>query len=78
MIGESAAETEGALRLLERVPGYHPATVGADELYDNTSFVEGARVSRATSHVIQSQKGSRSRSDGRSVRHPGYTASVRK
>ena len=77
-IEEGAAETEGALRLLESLPGNHRVTVGADKLYDNRSFVEGARALRATPHVIRSQKGRRSRIDGRTVRHSGYTASVRR
>lgn len=76
VIGEGAAETEGALRLLESVPGNHRVTVGADKLYDNRSFVEGARALHATPHVIQSLNGRRSRIDGRTVRHAGYTASV--
>ena len=45
VIGEGAAETEGALRLLESVPAHHRVTVGADKLYDSRSFVEGARPS---------------------------------
>lgn len=77
-IGEGAAETEGTMCQLERLPGNHRVTVGTDKLYDNRSFAEGARVLRVTPHVIQSQKGRRSRIEGRTVRHPGYTASVRK
>ncbi len=77
-IGEGAAETEGALHLLESLPGNHRVTVGGDKLYDSISFVEGARALHATPHVIQSRKGRRSRVDGRTIRHPGYTASVRK
>lgn len=40
-IGEGAPETEGALRLLESLPGNHRVTVGADKLCDNRSFVGG-------------------------------------
>ena len=76
LIGDGAAETEGALRLLERVPGNHRVTVGADKLYDNESFVEGARALKATPHVIQNTKGRRSRIDGRTTRHQGYARSV--
>lgn len=76
LVGDGAAETEGALRLLERVPGNHRVTVGADKLYDNESFVLGARALRATPHVIQNTKGRRSRIDGRTTRHQGYAMSV--
>ena len=76
VVGDGAAETEGALRLLERVPGSHRVTVGADKLYDNKSFVEGARALKATPHVIQNTKGRRSRIDGRTTRHEGYAISV--
>jgi len=76
LVADGAAETEGALRLLERVPGNHRVTVGADKLYDNESFVEGARALRATPHVIQNTKGRRSRIDGRTTRHRGYAMSV--
>ncbi len=71
LVGDGAAETEGALRLLERVPGNHRATVGADKLYDNKSFVDGARALMATPHVIQNTKGRQSRIDGRTTRHQG-------
>lgn len=76
LVGDGAAETEGALRLLERVPGNHRVTVGADKLYDNKSFVDGARALRATPHVMQNTKGRRSRIDGRTTRHRGYAMSV--
>lgn len=62
----------------ESLAGNHRVTVGAEKPYDNMSLVEGARALRATPHMIQSQKGRRSRIDGRTVRHPGYTASVRR
>ena len=39
---------------------------------------EGARALRATPHVIQSRKGRRNRIDGGTVRHAGYTVSVRR
>ena len=71
-------QTEGALRLLERVPGNHGVTVGADQQYDNESFVRGARALRATPHVIQNTKGRRSRIDGRTIRHVGYAMGARK
>jgi len=76
LVGDGPAETEGALRLLERVPGNHRVTVGADKLYDNKSFVDGARALMPTPHVIQNTKGRRSRVDGRTTRHRGYAMSV--
>lgn len=76
LVGDGTAETVGALRLLEGVPGNRRITVGADKLYDNKTFVDGARALRATPHVIQNTKGRRSRIDVRTTRHQGYATSV--
>lgn len=73
-----AAETNAALKMLDRVSGKRRVTVGADKAYDNRGFVEGARQRNATPHVIQSTKGRRSRIDARTTRHDGYAISINK
>jgi IS5 family transposase len=45
---DGMAERAQALRLLERTPGRHPKTVGADKAYDTRDFVADCRT--ATSH----------------------------
>jgi transposase len=71
-------ETTAALSMLEELPGNHRVTVGADKGYDNQDFVECARELNATPHVAQSTKNRRSRIDGRTTRHAGYTISLEK
>lgn len=71
-------ETDAGLKMLERLPGNHRVTVGADKGYDNRDFVDGARVLHATPHVAQNTSNRRSRIDGRTTRHGGYTASLAK
>jgi len=71
-------ETVAALAMLERVPGNHRVTVGADKGYDNQTFVHGARDLRATPHVAQNTSHRKSRIDARTTHHPGYTASLAK
>ena len=75
-IAEGAAETLGALELVEELE--HRAariTVGGDKLFDNEAFVEGLRFMEATPHVAQNTKGRRSRIDARTTRHAGYAVS---
>jgi transposase len=71
-------ETLAGLAMLERLPGNHRVTVGADKAYDNQTFVELAREFRATPHVAQNTTNRNSRIDGRTTRHSGYTASLAK
>ena len=71
-------ETVAGLAMLERLPGNHRVTVGADKGYDNRTFVEGARDLRATPHVAQNTTNRKSRIDARTTRHSGYTASLAK
>ena len=75
-ICEGNAETNAGLQMLERLPGSHRVTVGADKAYDNTTFVEGCREREVTPHVMQSTKRRRSRIDKRTTRHAGYDQSV--
>jgi transposase len=75
-IAEGAAETFGALELVEtRTARGKRITVGADKAYDNAAFVEGMRFLRATPHVAQHTTRRRSRIDGRTTRHAGYAVS---
>jgi transposase len=71
-------ETTAGLAMLERVPGNHRVTIAADKGYDTRTFVDGARCLRATPHVAQNTSNRRSRIDGRTTRHSGYTASMAK
>lgn len=69
------AEREAALRMLSRLPGVGPKTIGADKNYDTWGFVEGARAHTVTPHVAQRQ---RTVLDGRTTRHAGYAQSQRR
>lgn len=67
------AEVDAALEMLDRRPGRHRLTVGADKGYDRQSFVSGARKAQVTPHVCQRKH---SRIDARTTRHAGYAKSV--
>ena len=71
------AERDAALIMLDQRRSLRRATVGADRAYDSREFVEGCRDLDVTPHVAQNNKGRRSRIDGRTTRHPGYTVSQR-
>ena len=68
------AERGGALEMLDRLPGRHRVTVGADRNYDTQEFVRVCREMRVTSHVARRVY---SAIDGRTTRHPGYHLSQR-
>jgi transposase len=68
------AEREAALNMLERVPGAHRITVGADRNYDTCDFVTACRQMNATPHVARRQW---SNLDKRTIRHSGYQVSQR-
>jgi transposase len=53
------------------------ATLGGDKGYDVSGFIGGIRELGVVPHVAQSTKRRRSRIDGRTTRHPGYTISQR-
>lgn len=75
-IAEGAAETLGALELVEEVEERATRiTVGADKAYDNEAFVQGLRFYHAAPHVAQNTNGRRSRIDARTTRHAGYAVS---
>lgn len=69
------AEREAALEMLGRLEGGNRATVGADKGYDTKDFVTGCRKRAVSPHVARKKR--HSAIDGRTVRHPGYTASQR-
>ena len=77
------AEREAALVLLDRLPVQQRITLGADRGYDVAGFVAALRERRVTPHVAVDGRVSklgrrrRTRVDGRTMRHPGYTASQR-
>ena len=78
------AEREAALALLDRLgPRQRRITLGADKGYDVLGFVQALRQRRVTPHIATDRRVSktgvvrRSGVDGRTQRHPGYTASQR-
>jgi transposase len=68
------AEVQAGLAMLEAVGGTRRLTVGGDKNYDQGPFVTPCRELKVTPHVAQKQ---RSRGDGRTTRHAGYTVSQR-
>jgi len=72
-LASGTAEREAALQMIDRIPGTHRITVGADKAYDVASFVEEMRKLRATPHVARKEKSFAI--DGRTTRHAGYQIS---
>lgn len=75
-----AAEWDGALAMLDRqvANGITPTTLGADAGYDVQRFVEAVRARGITPHIAQTRDvRRRSRVDGRTTRHAGYSLSQR-
>jgi transposase len=72
------AEREAAQRMVGRVPGGSPITVGADKAYDSRAFVAGLREVGAAPHIAQNTTRRSSAIDGRTTRHAGYETSQRK
>jgi transposase len=70
------AEVEAAAAMIGAMPARHRITVGADKLFDTSSFVADVRVLNATPHVAQNDNGRTSAIDGRTTRHSGYTVSL--
>jgi transposase len=68
------AERDTALGMLERVPGKHRITLGADKGYDTDDFVTKCRELNVTPHVAMKKY---SILDKRTTRHPGYQVSQR-
>ena len=74
-----SAERDAALVMLEKIPGEHRVTVGADKAYDTRDFVQECRNMKVTPHVAQNtQRRGGSAIDERTTRHEGYAISQRK
>lgn len=74
-LANGTAERKAAIEMVEKVPGKHRITLGADKGYDSTDFVERMRLLTATPHVAQSGRGSAI--DCRTTRHEGYNVSLK-
>src|SRR5712692_8836456 len=73
------AERDGALLMVEQIPGEHRVTVGGDKGFDTKDFVSECRHMNATPHVAQNiKRNGGSAIDGRTTRHAGYEVSQRK
>lgn len=77
------AEREAALQLLDRRPGRHRITLGADKAYDVRQFIADLRTRSVTPHVAidghvrKSGKPRATAIDRRTTRHSGYAISQR-
>lgn len=69
------AETHAGLQMLERVPGGHAISCGADRGYDNRPFVEECRNLNVRAHVARRAVGSALRPEA--TRQAGYRKSQR-
>jgi IS5 family transposase len=73
------AERAAAMAMLERIPGDHRVTVGADKGYDTREFVAECRHLKVTPHVAQNTKRpGGSAIDGSTTCHSGYAISQKK
>jgi len=68
------AERDTALDMLEKVPGKHRITLGADKGYDTQDFIASCREMNVTPHLARRQW---SILDKRTTRHEGYQVSQR-
>ena len=69
------AEPQAALAMVEKIPGSHRVTLGADKGYDRKDFVEELRDHQVTPHLACKLS---TIIDERTTRHPGYLISQRK
>ena len=72
------AERDGAMALLQQVPGTGRVTVGGDKGFDTAEFVRECRNMRVTPHVAQNLARRGSAIDGRTTKHAGYGISQKK
>ena len=73
------AERAAAMAMMEKIPGDHRVTVGADKGYDTREFVAECRHLKVTPHIAQNTKRSGgSAIDQRTTRHSGYEVSQKK
>jgi transposase len=69
------AEPEAAVAMVEKIPGWHRATLGADKGYDRKELVQELRDHHVTPHLARKPS---TIIDERTTRHPGYLISQRK
>jgi IS5 family transposase len=69
------AEPQAAIAMVEKVPGSHRVTLGADKGYDRKEFVQELRDHQVTPHLAGKLS---TIIDERTTRHPGYLISQRK
>ena len=74
-LAEGRAEPEGAVAMVEEIPGQHRITLGGDKGYDSKEFVQELRDHGVTPHLACKQT---SIIDERTTRHPGYLISQQK
>ncbi len=72
---EGTAERDAALEMLAAQSGGGRISVGTDKAYDHAALVDGCRALSVVPHVAQNENGRRSRIDGRTTRHEGYSLS---
>jgi transposase len=73
------AERDGALLMLEQVPGDGRITVGGDKGFDTQEFAAECRHMNVTPHVAQNTgRAGGSAIDARTTRHAGYAVSQKK
>lgn len=72
---EGRAERQAAVAMVEKIPGQHRVTLGADKGYDTKEFVQELRDHQVTPHIARK---STSIIDERTARHPGYAISQQK
>lgn len=72
------AERSSGIEMIETIADRTPCTVAADKAYDTRDFVKQLRQINATPHVAQNiERRGGSAIDGRTIRHLGYTLSLR-
>jgi len=69
------AEPQAAIAMVEKIPGSHRVTLGADKGYDRKEFIQELRDHRVTPHLACKPS---TIIDERTTRHPGYLISQRK
>jgi transposase len=74
---DGKGERAAALAMLDRVPGEHRKSLGADKAYDSADFVAACRSRKVTPHIAVHDKGRRSTLDARTTRHCSYQLSQR-
>ena len=69
------AEPQAAMAMVEKIPGWHRLTLGADKGYDRQEFIEELRDHQVTPHLACKLT---TIIDERTTHHPGYLISQRK